>query len=175
MMSKFAVLYLVLSLSILLGSCTFQNREILQETAPVTSSLNSIQSSKTSGQVWFVKEQGANLVPTPVKRAIDREEPIKDSVNQLLAGPTKEETAAGVKSEIPAGTVLFGVEKRKDTVELNLSKRFAVGGIDSIQTRLTQLERTVKQCAGAKKVYLNVDGKRLLTAGDGLEIKQPLN
>lgn len=102
-------------------------------------------------------------------------EPIKDAVSQLLQGPTKEEADSGLKSEVPAGTVLIGVEKKGNSVELNLSKRFASGGVDSIQTRLDQLTATVKDAAGPTKVYLDVEGQRLLTAGEGLEVKQPLN
>jgi spore germination protein GerM len=40
---------------------------------------------------------------------------------------------------------------------------------------MEQLKRTVASVAGDKKVYLNVEGKRLVAAAEGLEVQQPIN
>ena len=44
-----------------------------------------------------------------------------------------------------------------------------------MQTRMEQLKRTVASVAGDKKVFLNVEGKRLVAAAEGLEVQQPIN
>ena len=45
-----------------------------------------------------------------------------------------------------------------------------------METRLEQLSRTVADAAGQSKVFLSVEGQRLSTyAGEGLEVKQPIN
>ena len=101
---------------------------------------------------------------------------MRECISELLYGPTQQEAQAGLGSEIPRGTVLIGVTKDDGRIELNLSRRFATGGEDSIATRLEQLRRTVAGAAGNRKVFLDVEGKRLTEAGgEGLEVKQPIN
>ncbi len=102
---------------------------------------------------------------------------LEDAIRCLLAGPSTEEISRGLGSEIPRGTILLGLSEKNGAIELNLSRRFASGGgIDSIETRLEQVSRTVRAVAGRKPVYLNVEGKRLnMTPGEGIEIRQPIN
>jgi spore germination protein GerM len=126
-------------------------------------------------KIWFVKEQGGELQPTAVERSCSLSDPIKDATDQLLRGPTVGEQEAGIRSEIPQGTVILGVEKKGPITELNLSQRFATGGTSSVEARLNQLENTIRDVAGKSKVFLDVEGHRLLTAGDGMEVKQPIN
>jgi len=54
------------------------------------------------------------------------------------------------------------VKPLDDDFEIDLSKRFASGGGEaSMETRLEQLKRTVISVVGNRKVFLNVEGKRL--------------
>jgi spore germination protein GerM len=126
-------------------------------------------------KIWFVREQGGELQPAAVERTLSTQDPVKEATDQLLRGPTQAEADAGLKSEIPLGTVILGVEKKGPITELNLSQRFASGGTSSVEARLSQLERTLRDVAGKSKVFLDVEGHRLLTAGDGMEVKQPIN
>jgi spore germination protein GerM len=171
--------YLVLMTTAFLAGCAPLNREVLHETkndrpAAAPTSVGPTATARTE-RIWFVREKNGNLESAAVDRKVNEHEPVRDSVTQLLQGPTKEEAESGFKSEVPVGTVLIGVDKKGDSIELNLSKRFASGGVDSIEARLDQLSKTVKDAAGPTKVYLDVEGQRLLTAGEGLEVKQPLN
>ncbi|HEY9756524.1 MAG TPA: GerMN domain-containing protein [Oculatellaceae cyanobacterium] len=133
------------------------------------------QAGTENAKIWFVKEQGGELRPTPVERTLSLNDPIKDATDQLLRGPTQVEQEAGIRSEIPVGTLILGVEKKGPITELNLSQRFATGGTSSVEARLSQLENTIRDVAGKSKVFLDVEGHRLLTAGDGMEVKQPIN
>lgn len=134
--------------------------------------------SKHQVRVWFVK-MDPNGQPTliPVSRATSSTDKLEDAVSELLKGPEPEEEKTGLASEIPRGTILLDLKHVGDNVELNLSRRFSSGGgSDSIETRLEQLRRTVTDAAGTHKVYLNVEGERLLTAaGEGIEVRQPIN
>ncbi len=127
--------------------------------------------------IWFVKTAGDQLTLVEVSRQSGRGDSVKQSVEDLLTGPSGQEIQAGLGSEIPRGTILLGVEEKAGTIELNLSRRFASGGgSSSLETRIEQLRRTVTDSAGSKKVFLNVEGHRLTSAsGEGLEIKQPIN
>ena len=134
-------------------------------------SQNGIESVK----IWFLREQGGELRPAPVERTLRSRDPIKEATDQLLRGPSVREQSEGIKSEIPLGTMILGVESKGPITELNLSQKFASGGTSSIEARLSQLENTIKDVAGKSKVFLDVEGHRLLTAGDGMEVKQPIN
>ncbi len=145
--------------------------------APAVSNLNceSGAASEKNVRIWFMREERGELRPAAVERAVGSDNAIQAATDQLLRGPTAEERKAGIQSEIPLGTVLIGVTDKGPIAELNLSQRFASGGESSMEARLTQLERTLKEVADKKKVFLDVEGHRLLTAGEGLEVKQPLN
>ena len=128
-------------------------------------------------KVWFAKQAGDDLRLVPVWRQSSSSDRLKEAVEELLKGPSDQEIASGLGSEIPRGTILLGTAPAGNDVELNLSRRFASGGgARSLETRIDQLSRTVADCAGDKKVFLSVEGERIYTAaGEGLEIKQPLN
>ena len=155
--------------SILLSACTYQ-RTMLGD-------LHSIPSTSVAGngKIWLVKSIRGQVSLVAVSR--QRVSGIEPAVKALLDGPSNDEIASGFGSEIPRGTVLRGIEDKNGRIEIDLSRRFASGGgIDSIETRLAQLSRTVAPVAGHRPVYLNVEGRRLtMTPGEGVEVKQPIN
>ncbi len=129
-----------------------------------------------SAEVWFVKPNGENLELVKVSRKCVGKDKLESALNELLHGPTGDEESQGLASEIPKGTILLGVKPLDDDYEIDLSKRFASGGGEaSFETRLEQLKLTVSSVVGDKKVYLNIEGKRLVAASDGLEVQQPIN
>lgn len=127
-------------------------------------------------QVWFAKTKDKELEVFSVTRPIRGDNRLNATVEELLRGPTPEEEKEGLLSEIPKGTILLGINQKDDTIEIDLSKRFSTGSVSSMQTRLDQFTKTVSPLAEEKKIYLNVEGKRLdASEFDGLEIKQPIN
>jgi spore germination protein GerM len=128
-------------------------------------------------QVCFVKPIGENLQYVSVPRPVGSGSQVKQAVSELLRGPDGPETKQGLASEIPRGTVLISVDEEPNKVELNLSKRFAQsGGMSSVEARLEQVRRTLSDITAGKKIYLDVEGNRLVEAGgEGLEVKQPIN
>jgi spore germination protein GerM len=129
-----------------------------------------------SAEVWFVKPGTDNIELVKVNRKLVGQNKLESALSELLRGPTGEEEAQGLASEIPKGTILLGVKPLDDDYEIDLSRRFNSGGGEaSMQTRMEQLKRTVASVAGEKKVFLNVEGKRLVAAAEGLEVQQPIN
>lgn len=134
--------------------------------------------TNTGGKVWFVRSEAGKLSYVGVERKTSYgQNELETSVRTLLDGPTREESEQGIGSEIPRGTVLLSLSEKNGCMELDLSRRFAAGGgIDSIETRLEQLGKTVSSAVGEKPVFLNIEGQRLtMTPGEGIEIKQPIN
>lgn len=125
--------------------------------------------------VYFVREKGDGIELVSVERQARQSDKLKDAVEELLRGPSAAEVKAGIKNEIPLGTILLSVKQERSNGEIDLSRRFVIGGETSIETRLHQLQRTVSDAAADQKIFLNVEGKRLLSVGEGLEVKQPLN
>lgn len=156
-----------------LSSCT-QTRTFLQDVEKPLAT-----ASLTSLDLCFVKSKDGDVKLINVKRkaGILRKNKLETAVRALLDGPTAEESADGYGSEIPRGTILLGMNESDGNIELNLSHRFASnGGVDSIETRLAQIARTVKTVVGNQPVFLNVEGRRLtMTPGEGVEVQQPIN
>lgn len=183
--------------ALLASSCT--GRTVLEET---TATRRVVQSSagkkhrpvdhipKDKGcVVWFVKpsqsgdlasvsaQRGSFAAPSAGQDLICAR--VEEAVKELLKGPSTQEAGEGIGSEVPKGTVLISVSRDKATgdIVLNLSRRFVTGGgIDSFEARMKQLSLTCQKAADGEKVYLNVEGQRLVQAtGEGIEVEQPIN
>jgi len=151
-----------------MGGGTIMKSKVVGEYVPRGKSLN----------VWFVKEEAGNLELTAVSRPKISTDALSSALEELLQGPDKADYNAGIGTEIPRGTILLGVKRKDGGVEVNLSKRFAAGGGPrSLETRLQQLARTVKDIEGNNiDVFVNIEGERLTaSSADGLEIAQPIN
>jgi spore germination protein GerM len=165
----------VLAVASFTTSCGFE-RTVLSSRDVHSQVVEQQPSQPAQIRVWFVKNRNDSLQLVPVVRDTTEVDRLKDSINELLRGPSPEEESDGLLSEIPRGTVLIDVKDNGEDIELNLSRRFSSGGGTSLDTRLQQLSKTVTEVVGKKRVYLDIEGERLTTAGgDGLEIKQPIN
>lgn len=162
----------------LLASCG--EREVLTVKAhkyPVEQPQIETALNSTKIRVWFVRESDGHLEYVPCERSVEGKDLLKESVAALLEGPSESEVATGVATEIPKGTEMIDVKDGSEGLELNLSQKFSSdGGSASIETRLQQLSRTVSEAVHDKKVFLDVEGKRLTEAsGEGIEVQQPIN
>lgn len=156
-------------------------RTVLSEYLPASASRKQPPSKQSPHNfaVYFVRTgtAGSELVKREKSSGNGLLDNLERSLQLLLQGPAADEVAAGLGSEIPAGTVLIGVKREKDKVTIDLSRRFAAGGgIESFETRLAQVRKTVEASGEALPVFLAVEGKLLtITEGEGIEVKQPIN
>ncbi len=164
-------------LSVILNVVSFLLVSFMLSSCAYLESNHKAGSDYDTVKIWFVKTESNELKLVPVTRQVAFRDKISYAVSELLSGPSQAERQNGLSSEIPKATILLDVKHKGHIVELNLSRRFALGGgIVSMETRLDQLSKTVASCAGEDKVYLSVEGQRLyMTSGDGIEVKQPLN
>jgi spore germination protein GerM len=125
------------------------------------------------------KTPNQSLLLHPVlRKVVQYDDPLTTALSQLLAGPTPEEKAAGVYTEIPAQTKLLGLDRQSDgKIRINLSKDFlSGGGSTSIQQRLAELRYTVRRVEKEKPVFLDIEGQELkVLGGEGLEVQEPIN
>lgn len=165
-----------------LVSCTNDRSNLANQTAirvdsPSANQVDQNSSQENAIQIWLVKPQSGELTLVPVQRKQFINNKLECAIKELLDGPNAEEASTGLASEIPRGTILLGINKAGVDLELNLSKRFnSGGGTNSMEARIDQLSRTVRDSGIKEKVFLNVEGERLtLAGGEGIEVKQPLN
>lgn len=131
-------------------------------------------------QIVFI---GKNDTGEEVYKVIKREHSekidgpkLQYALTSLIMGPTQNEKAKGIYSEVPTGTVIKAINETSDKVIIDLSSEFVTGGgTDSVYKRLYQLIKTVNRNS-EKPAYLYIDGKQAdVIGGDGIMITQPLN
>lgn len=110
-------------------------------------------------EVWFTRD--GTLFPTtrtrPVTLATSRL-----ALTELIAGPTAPEAAAGVRSELPAGTDFdVSIADSVATVDLPASFDDQAG---SIPLQLAQITYTLTQFATVSAVAIQVGGRPLTSA-----------
>ncbi len=102
--------------------------------------------------MWFLQGEQMTSVSRPGSTA-------RDAVQQLLRGPTKAETKAGVETYVPRGTKVRSVTVADGLATVDLSLPFALGGDGaSLLARLSQVVHTATGPEGAKRVRLLVEG-----------------
>ncbi|MDR7555797.1 MAG: GerMN domain-containing protein [Armatimonadota bacterium] len=130
-------------------------------------------------EVFFVGPADGGTTLVPVARRVSgrrADELLTAALEALLAGPTPEERARGLGTEIPAGTRLRALQLREGVVVVDLSGEVERGGgATSMQARLWQLVYTATQLPDARQVRLLIDGEaRPALGGEGLVIDRPL-
>lgn len=130
--------------------------------------------------VYFIgqnqnKEEVYKVVKRPYSAKTDGTK-LNLSIKSLLQGPSANEKAKGIYSEIPQGTKLISIEETPDKIIINLSTEFEQGGgTDGLYKRLYQLIKTANKNT-TLDVYLYINGKQSeVVGGEGIMINQPLN
>jgi len=100
----------------------------------------------------------------------------KAALDALFAGPDALERAAGLVSDVPAGTRLLGLTITGGVATADVSDAFESGGGSlSMTARLAELVYTLTQFPSVQKVRLKVNGQ-VVTAlgGEGILLEQPV-
>ena len=80
-------------------------------------------------------------------------------VRALLAGPTRRERAAGLRTAVPTGTRLRDLRISRQVVTVDLAARFASGRDDaSLRARVGQVIRTLRSVPGVAGVRVRIEG-----------------
>jgi germination protein M len=114
-----------------------------------------------------------------VHREVERTTAVaRAAMEQLLAGPNEAERTAspGIVSNVPARTLLLGINIRDGLATVDLSREFeSGGGSASMFGRLAQVVYTLTQFPTVDRVALHLDGRPVTVfSGEGILIDQPL-
>jgi hypothetical protein len=125
---------------------------------------------QVSLQAWFTRQ--GKLFSTqrgvPATAGVGRA-----ALDQLLAGPSSAESAAGLRSLIPAGTQLLGLTISSGTATVDLSSSFTSAASPStMPLRIAQVVYTLAQFPAVTGVHFKVDGQGVTVLG-GVPVQSP--
>ena len=105
-----------------------------------------------STDVWFLHDGR----PAAATRSAPG---IPGIVRALLAGPTRKERAAGLRTAIPTGTAIRDLRVSRQVVTVDLAARFTAGrDATSLRARVGQLVRTLRAVPGVVGVRVRIEG-----------------
>ena len=148
-----------------------------KETLPIEDKMDEIPAEKPQKYEYTCYFYSGSGKLVPVKREYTVEQSLENNIEMLLKGPTIKESQQGIYSEIPKNVDLISVKQKPDAIIVNLTSVFGQGGgSQSVENRVKQLSKTVKNRVKNKKVYLYIDNKEVeYLGGEGIYINQPLN
>lgn len=184
-MQKTGLILLILGTLVYLKIAFFTSPKAVAPTEPSTveeveqKPETTNESPKSYVSVYFIGQTNNEEVYKIVKRQYNVQTDgtkINFAVKSLLSGPTGQEKAKGIYSEVPQGTKLISIEEFPDKIIVNLSGDFEQGGgTDGLYKRLYQLIKTANKNTSLD-VYLKINGKQVdVIGGEGIMISQPLN
>lgn len=123
------------------------------------------------GVVYFSRREKV----APAYRLLNTPAVAHSAMLSLLAGPDGAERAAGMSSEIPAGTRLLGVEIADGTAVVDLSAEFGSGGGSlSMGLRVAEVVHTLTQFGNVDRVVFKIEDRRVeALGGEGLLLEEP--
>lgn len=100
----------------------------------------------------------------------------KAAMQELIAGPTSEEKAAGFTTALPDRSLFLGIALNGSVATVDLSKEYeSGGGTMSMSARLGQVVYTLTQFPTVDSVLFKLDGKPVeVFSGEGLILDHPV-
>lgn len=138
-----------------------------------------IRPQESTVMVYFIGPAAGGGTIVPVERVVKGrgdETILRGAFEELVLGPSAEERARGLSTEIPAGTRVRGLTVREGTATIDLSEAVTSGGGSaSMQARLWQIVYTGTQRPSARQVRLLIEGtERQALGGEGVLIDRPI-
>jgi spore germination protein GerM len=126
--------------------------------APSTSTVE--PDAPTTGEVTTVYLVDNRDRLRPVLRSLPSPVLITGALGSLLEGATDEEADEGLRSEVPTGTTVNGIDRLdEDVIAVDLSKEFAETTADGELLAQAQIVYTVTELGNVRGVLFLVDGR----------------
>ena len=123
-------------------------------------------------KVYFLRGERLEIV----HRQVPGPAVLSGTLTELLAGPTSDELAAGLHSEIPAGTTLLDLNLADELATVDLSDDSDDGGGSlSMTARIAQVVFTATQFDDSDRVLFWMEGEPIeFFGGEGIVLDEPL-
>ncbi|HZB72293.1 MAG TPA: GerMN domain-containing protein [Acidimicrobiales bacterium] len=107
----------------------------------------------------------------PVLRSLPSPVLITGALGSLLEGATDEEADEGLRSEVPTGTTVIGIDRLdEDVIAIDLSEDFAETTADGELLAQAQIVYTVSELPNVRGVLFLVDGRPREGADDDAKL-----
>ena len=117
----------------------------------------------------YLVDNKDHLVAAP--RMLDSPVLIVNVLDSLLQGATDEEAEQGLRSEVPAGTTVNGIDRLdEDVIAVDLSEEFADTTADGELLAQAQIVYTVTELGNVRGVLFLVDGRPREGADDDAKL-----
>ncbi|MDD5593947.1 MAG: GerMN domain-containing protein [Candidatus Margulisbacteria bacterium] len=123
---------------------------------------------------YFFKGEKLISVERPLRPDVP---PLKQAIEALLSGPTPQEAAEGITTQLPAGVKIRQLKVEKTIAVIDLSRELEDygGGSAKVEGLIAQLVFTVTDIPGIKKAWIWVEGHHdIVLGGEGLVLDRPL-
>jgi germination protein M len=155
------------------SSSTTQPPSTTDTTAPDETTTTTVAEETTDVLVYFLRDQYV----APVRRSVPATKAVATAaMEQLVAGPTAQEEAAGFATAIPEKSLFLGVSIQGSQAIVDLSKEYeSGGGSTSMFARLAQVVYTLTQFPTVESVSFKLDGKPIdVFSGEGFVLDHPI-
>lgn len=137
------------------------------------------QPATTNVKVCFVMiDADGSVNYKTVSRAVSKDSPLTNAINQLLEGPSFQNAAEkNCTTLIPKGTKLIGASVKDGVANLNFNEAFEFNpdGIEGYIGQLKQIINTATEFSSVKSVQFLINGqKKEYLGSDGVWIGTPL-
>jgi spore germination protein GerM len=140
-------------------------------TVPKATTTLPASASRQVFTLFFVRGTTLGVAQRTVATTTD---PHFSSMTNLLAGPNPSEAAAGLATDIPAGTALRGLEIRGGTATVNLSPQFATPAPPpALSARLAQVVYTITSFSNVTSVIIEIAKTRVVNFA-GVNLTNPV-
>lgn len=120
--------------------------------------------------LYFVRD---DRLATALRRVVDDHDPA-EVVRLLLAGPTRQEVARKLTSDVPEGTRLISLDVSGDVATVDLSEEFGTAGGSEQVLAVAQIVYTLTASDRIDAVRFAIDGKVIeVPDGSGSLAKAP--
>ena len=119
---------------------------------------------------WFIRQGKLFITGRAVPATVSVG---RAALDRLLAGPSEAEYAAGLRSQIPAGTELLGLHITSGTATVDLSSSFGSAASQStMPLRIAQVVYTLAQFPAVTGVRFAINGQGVTVIG-GVPVQDP--
>jgi germination protein M len=139
--------------------------------APGTAPPTAPPSDLVDVKVYFLRNERLVIA----HRSVTAPTVLRGAIEQLLAGPTAVELAAGMTTTVPSGTTVLGVDLDRGLATIDLSSEFGSGGGSlSMFGRVAEVVFTATQFSNVDRVVFWMDGEPIeFLGGEGLILTKP--
>jgi spore germination protein GerM len=127
--------------------------------------------AQKSYPLYFIR---GNQLGVSVRLATSTTDAHYTATVNLLTGPDPVESAAGLATDIPAGTTVRGLQIKNGIATVNLSPQFVtIGPNDSLAGRLAQVVYTLTSTPTVTQVVIEIAGTRIVNFA-GVDLTNPV-